>query len=100
MAFHELATNAAKYGALSVEGGLVEVSWSTDRALDPTAVEICWRESGGPPVAPPSRRGFGSRFIERSLAREFDGSVRLSFAPSGVVCVMRLPLSIKLRLAA
>ena len=100
MAFHELATNAAKYGALSVKGGHVEVSWTTDRELDPTAVEIRWRETGGPSVAPPSRRGFGSRFLERSLAREFDGAVSLSFAPGGVVCLMRLPLSIKLRLAA
>ncbi|HEY2661558.1 MAG TPA: HWE histidine kinase domain-containing protein [Caulobacteraceae bacterium] len=100
MAFHELATNAAKYGALSVESGHVEVRWRMDTPSAPMLVEINWAESGGPPVTAPSRRGFGSRFIERGVAREFDGSVELDFAPVGVSCRMRLPLSIKLRMAA
>ena len=100
MAFHELATNAAKYGALSVEGGHVDVRWNADDQRAPRFIEIAWRESGGPSVGVPSRRGFGSRFIERGLAREFDGSVELEFAPEGVRCRMRMPLSIKLRMAA
>ena len=100
MAFHELATNAAKYGALSANGGQVEVDW---RLLDiggRTLVEIAWTEQGGPAVNPPSRRGFGTQFVQRALAREFDGAVSLQFAPTGLTCCMRLPLSAKLRLAA
>ena len=100
MAFHELATNAAKYGALSTANGHVHVTWRTDQDDDRTVVEITWREIGGPPVTAPTRRGFGSRFLERSLAREFDGQVILNFLPDGVSCRMILPLSIKLRLAA
>ncbi|HEX3919265.1 MAG TPA: HWE histidine kinase domain-containing protein [Caulobacteraceae bacterium] len=100
MAFHELATNAAKYGALSAPGGRVEVEWRNDASGDPPALEIVWRESGGPPVSPPAHRGFGGQFLERALAREFDGSVHLRFTSTGLVCGMRLPLSAKLRLAA
>ncbi len=100
MAFHELATNAAKYGALSIEAGQVDVRWRADNLGAPSCVEIVWRESGGPPVVAPARRGFGSRFLERGLAREFDGDVELEFARDGVCCRMRMPLSVKLRMAA
>ncbi|HKP79471.1 MAG TPA: HWE histidine kinase domain-containing protein, partial [Phenylobacterium sp.] len=100
MAFHELATNAGKYGSLSVVRGRVEVEWKADGPGDSMAVEIDWRESGGPSVARPVRRGFGSRLVETSLAREFDGQVELTFAPEGVWCHMRLPLSRKMQLAA
>jgi PAS domain S-box-containing protein len=100
MAFHELATNAAKYGALSAPDGRVEVAWRSAADSDPPALEILWGESGGPPVTPPARRGFGGQFLERALAREFDGSVHLRFTSAGLVCRMRLPLSAKLRVAA
>jgi two-component sensor histidine kinase len=100
MAFHELATNAAKYGALSVAAGHVAVNWSADDPREPSQIEVIWRESGGPAVVAPQRRGFGSRFIERGLSREFDGEVELEFAPEGVCCRMRMPLSPKLRMAA
>jgi two-component sensor histidine kinase len=100
MAFHELATNAAKYGALSVASGQVEVTWSVDRAGHPMVLEIDWQESGGPAVTPPTRRGFGSRFVEKALVREFDGEAQLMFLPKGLRCHMRLPLSPKLQLAA
>jgi two-component sensor histidine kinase len=100
MAFHELATNAAKYGALSVDSGRVEVHWRADLPETPSEIEIVWSERSGPPVVAPSRRGFGSRFVERGLAREFDGVVQLDFAPDGVCCRMRMPLSVKLRMAA
>jgi len=100
MAFHELATNAAKYGALSAAAGKVAVCWSADSVRAPSFLDIEWRERGGPPVTAPTRRGFGSRFIERGLAREFDGEVDLDFAPEGVSCRMRMPLSLKLRMAA
>jgi PAS domain S-box-containing protein len=93
LAFHELATNAAKHGALSAPGGGVEVRWSLKRPRNkaPT-VEILWRERGGPAVRPPERRGFGSRLLERGLAQEFGGAVRLDFAPEGVECRISLPL--------
>ena len=100
MAFHELATNAAKYGSLSVGGGRVFVSWTIDRGEEPNAIVIDWREAGGPTVEPSLRRGFGSRLLEQGLAREFDGDVQLTFAPEGVSCRMKLPLSNKLREAA
>ena len=100
MAFHELATNAGKYGSLSVVAGRVSVAWSVDSLSDPTVVEIDWRETGGPPVSQPSRRGFGSRLVETGLAREFDGRVELTFAPEGLWCHMHLPLSRKMQLAA
>jgi two-component sensor histidine kinase len=83
---HELATNAAKYGALSRAGG--HVSAAVRQAGD--TIEIVWRERGGPAVATPSRRSFGSKLIERSLD-SFGGSARLEFNPDGVVCRIVLP---------
>ncbi|GGC66302.1 hypothetical protein GCM10011504_50330 [Siccirubricoccus deserti] len=96
LALHELATNAAKYGALSAPGGRVEVAWTLERAGKrgaPPLVEIVWRERGGPPVWPPEHRGFGSPLLERGLTRECGGEVRLDFAPEGVECRIRLPLN-------
>lgn len=87
--FHELATNAAKYGALSAPDGCVTVSWSVIDAEIPR-LELVWRESGGPAVQPPARRGFGSRLIERSLGA--DGSSELDFDPDGLVCRISLRL--------
>lgn len=96
LAFHELATNAAKFGALSRPGGRVSVRWAVDRSQDPGAVDLVWREAGGPPASLPTRRGFGSRLIERGAARELGGHVRLDFEPDGVVCAFHLPLSQKI----
>jgi two-component sensor histidine kinase len=93
LAFHELATNAAKHGALSAPGGRVEVGWTLeagDGGGDP-ALAISWEERGGPPVRPPESRGFGSRLIERGLPQEFGAEVSLRFAPAGVECRIRLP---------
>jgi two-component sensor histidine kinase len=87
--FHELATNAVKYGALSSPTGCVEVRWSVDAGL----LTLMWRERGGPPVKPPTRRGFGSRLIERSLRGDMRGEAVLDFAPDGLLCRVRLPLS-------
>jgi len=89
MALHELCTNAAKYGALSVPGGRVEVGWSVDGDL----LTILWRERGGPPVRPPERRGFGFRMIERALAADLDGSARLDFEPEGLICRIEASLA-------
>lgn len=90
LAIHELATNAAKYGALSVPEGRVEVAW--DVRHETQSLVFAWRERGGPPVASPTRRGFGRTLLERSLAYEVDGRVTLEFARDGFVCVAELPL--------
>ncbi|WP_169747450.1 sensor histidine kinase [Belnapia moabensis] len=91
LALHELATNAAKYGALSAPGGRVEVMWRTTSPGD--LLEVHWRERGGPPVRPPARRGFGSRLLERGLALQFGAKAELSFASEGVEYRLRAPLS-------
>ena len=90
MALHELATNAAKYGALSNGSGRVDVDWKI--TADPRAFSFRWAESGGPPVQTPRKRGFGSRLIERGLAQDFDGNIRLEFAPAGVICTIAAPI--------
>jgi two-component sensor histidine kinase len=86
--FHELATNAAKYGALSGPVGKILVHWSVS---DPW-VDFEWRESDGPPVAAPSRRGFGTRLFLRALD-QFGGQVEATFAPTGLVCKFKASLT-------
>ena len=85
---HELATNAAKYGALSAPQGRIEISWRVERGR----LHLTWDERGGPPIDPPVHRGFGSRLIERGLRHELGGSVDLDFARSGLHCAMDVPL--------
>jgi PAS domain S-box-containing protein len=99
MAFHELATNAAKYGALSREGGSVDVNWSVDRNAQPPAICVEWSEARGPLVQPPVRRGFGSRVLEQGIARELGGAVSLDYRPAGLKCRMTIPLSHKIQAA-
>jgi len=89
--FHELATNALKYGALSNTEGRVVLAWTYDAATRDLA--LTWTETGGPPVAAPSRRGFGSRLIERSLRGELKGAATMDWRPEGLVCTMRATLS-------
>jgi two-component sensor histidine kinase len=89
LTLHELATNAAKYGALSVPGGRIDVSWRRAGEL----LIISWAESGGPPVQPPSQRGFGSKLIERSVAHELEGGSRMEFLPAGLRCELKIPLA-------
>ena len=88
MVLHELATNAAKYGALSNPAGHVAVVWTIGQPL----FKLRWTEVGGPPVTAPRRRGFGSRLIEQGLSHEFGGQVDLSFETSGVICTIQAPL--------
>ncbi|MDP4005532.1 PAS domain S-box protein [Methylobacterium sp. NEAU K] len=91
---HELATNAAKYGALSTQTGRVAVTWGV--APGPAGQEtftLAWRESGGPPVTRPTRKGFGSRLIERGLAGAVGGRAVLNYARSGLVCTLTAPLA-------
>jgi PAS domain S-box-containing protein len=92
MAFHELTTNAAKYGSLSVPNGRVEITWAPYEDGGRTWLRITWTEEGGPPVAVPQRRGFGSRLIENGVAAELGGTARLAYDAAGVRCDMIIPL--------
>jgi PAS domain S-box-containing protein len=89
MALHELATNATKYGALSVSGGRVAVRWAAEAGM----LRLSWTESGGPPVAaPPAARGFGSRVIEGTIADQLGGRVLREWPVEGLVCRIAVPL--------
>lgn len=92
MAIHELATNALKHGALSVPEGTLRVTWSHS-GEDQDGIDLRWTESGGPPVQPPTHRGFGSLLLERQLAYELAGSTTLDFAREGLRVKLRLPLA-------
>ncbi|OAE48982.1 PAS domain-containing sensor histidine kinase [Agrobacterium tumefaciens] len=92
LALHELATNAAKYGALSVLGGQVSISWKFERVGD-DRLTIIWEERGGPEVMPPARKGFGSTLVERLLAAELKGQTKFSYEKSGVICVIETEMS-------
>ena len=81
--FHELATNAAKYGALSVPDGRVRLSWQIEDADQGRHIRLSWEERGGPPVAPPKETGFGTQLIRRAFDYELDGTADLSFQPEG-----------------
>jgi two-component sensor histidine kinase len=92
MALNELVTNAAKYGALSCDQGELSLVWQVLEGSDRTTLDLVWRERGGPPVAPPTRRGFGTRFIERCIERDLGGEVDLLFEPPGLFCRLSIPL--------
>jgi PAS domain S-box-containing protein len=91
LALHELATNAAKYGALSRPEGRVALRWEAQSGT----LNLSWRESGGPPVAAPSRRGFGSRLLQDLLFRDLGGQTRLEFPASGVCCSITAALAVE-----
>jgi len=93
MVLTELATNAAKYGALSVPSGTLSVTWTLSSGSDP-ALEMDWIERGGPQVGAPTRRGFGTRLIQRCIERDLDGELDLRFEAQGVRCRIRVPLSL------
>ncbi len=93
MGLHELATNALKHGALSVASGRVGINWDILTG-DVPSLRLSWTERGGPPVLPPTRRGFGIRLLERTLAQDLGGSARISFdTPEGITCQIQAPLS-------
>ncbi|CDI10592.1 PAS domain-containing sensor histidine kinase [Agrobacterium pusense] len=92
LALHELATNAAKYGALSAPGGQVSISWQFEPLAD-NRLRIVWEERGGPEVARPRRRGFGSTLIERLLSAELKGETKFVYEKSGVICVIEAEMS-------
>lgn len=90
---HELATNAVKYGALSMQGGLVEAEWTVGEAQDGMSVlKFDWRETGGPNVAPPAQKGFGTRLIEMGLPGSASGSVVIHYEPAGLHCHLQARL--------
>lgn len=89
LALHELATNAAKYGALSNDGGKIDLRWTADAEL----LTIAWREYDGPTVATPERSGFGTRLLERGVARDLNGAVTIDFHPTGLICTITAPLA-------
>jgi two-component sensor histidine kinase len=87
LALHELATNAAKYGALSTDPGRVELTWRTE----PGKLELIWGESGGPEITPPNRRGYGSRAIVAGIERQLGGFVNFDWQATGLRCTLRVP---------
>ena len=91
LALHELATNAVKYGALSSPEGSVALGWTVSDDAPPE-VRLVWEERGGPPVAPPERRGFGLRLLERMLSQQ-NGDVAMDFRPEGLVCTLTVPVT-------
>ena len=90
MAIHELATNAAKYGALSTNAGSVDIAWDVDSQHN--HLRICWTESGGPTMSAPESSGFGRLLLERALPSDLGGDVQLDFAQDGLKCVIAIPL--------
>ena len=89
---HELATNAAKYGALSTPSGRVRIVWTIGGEPGEEDVQLIWQELGGPPVTPPTRKGFGTRLIERGFAGSVSGKVVTIYPPKGAVCTLTAPL--------
>ncbi len=94
LVLHELATNAAKYGALSVASGRLKVNWEMRRS----SLMLSWIESGGPPVEPPTSKGYGTRVIRASIERQLGGSSMFDWRPDGLRCSLTIPTSEKLRL--
>ena len=90
MALHELGTNSLKHGALSAPEGKVEVSWAVGDRED-GRVRFGWIETGGPPVRPPKRRGFGTKLLERGIARELSGTVALDYSRDGFRFQLEFP---------
>lgn len=94
LTFHELATNAIKYGALSNGVGVVELSWKILGSGDQAELWLQWAERGGPPVTPPERRGFGSRLICTAAGRSMGGHAELEFPTSGVIWTLVVPIAV------
>jgi two-component sensor histidine kinase len=93
MILHELATNAAKYGSLSVPDGRLDIEWTVMEERGPArTLRLRWRERNGPKVEAPSRRGFGSRLIEQTVAQQLNGKVGFRFEPEGLVCKFEIDL--------
>ncbi|MFN3354160.1 MAG: hypothetical protein ACK4Z5_11175, partial [Brevundimonas sp.] len=94
MIFHELATNAAKYGALSRSEGRVFVDWSLHDQAD-RKLRILWQERGGPAAQAPTRRGFGARLIERNVKHDLAGELKVSYQPEGYEAEILIPFALE-----
>jgi two-component sensor histidine kinase len=93
MVFHELTTNAVKYGALSCEEGRVQVHWSVaDNETGDKTLSLVWSEQAGPPASPPARHGFGSRLIKMTVEAEKGGRIVMDYRPEGLHCEIRMPV--------
>src|SRR5262249_14352159 len=92
MVFYELATNAVKYGALSVGAGRVDVTWRTEMAEKGERLRIEWTESGGPPPQAGAGAGFGTGFIRRAVEFELEGAVEMELKKRGLACRLQIPL--------
>jgi two-component system, chemotaxis family, CheB/CheR fusion protein len=92
MAAHELTTNAVKFGAFSIPDGKVDINWTVEQAAGGTELVLKWVEQNGPPVAKPTRRGFGMTLIERVFSNDVEGEAEVDFLPEGVVATLRAPL--------
>jgi two-component sensor histidine kinase len=92
LAIHELATNALKYGALTVASGQVSITWTSEDQEGKPKFVFVWQEMGGPPASKPAAVGFGSRLISRVLQDDFGGSVEVSYGSSGLICRLIAPL--------
>jgi PAS domain S-box-containing protein len=92
MVFHELITNAAKYGSLSEAGGKLAIHWHVDQVPEGRILKLVWQESGGPKVEAPVRRGFGTKMVERSVPAELGGTANVEFREEGLRCELTIPL--------
>ena len=95
MLLHELATNAAKYGALSVPGGMVEVCWhASPWTQEDGSLHLRWTETSGPAISgEPTRRGSGTRIIGTTVRGQLGGTVRFDWKPTGLICEITVPLA-------
>ena len=92
LVLHELATNAVKYGALSTPGGKIKLSWSFgEESSAPQSFRMEWRESGGPPVKPSTRKGFGRFVTDQMVTRALDATVETELAPEGLRWTLQMP---------
>lgn len=95
IALHELATNAVKYGAFSNDAGRIAIDWTVVSDVSGSWLTLRWRERDGPPVAPPTHKGFGSWVIERGLPHELGGKVTLDYLSEGVACTIDIPIAVE-----
>jgi PAS domain S-box-containing protein len=95
MAFHEMAANACKFGALSTDEGQLAVGWAVDKTVSPALIRLEWNETGGPRVEPPRQDGFAKRLVEQGLERELGAHVSQDYDPGGLKCTIVLPASEK-----
>jgi PAS domain S-box-containing protein len=93
LAFHELATNACKYGALSLEEGKISLAWTLSKKGKDVFVNMEWQEAGGPSVSPPLSEGFGKMVIRQSVAREPGGQVTFDYRPEGLRCLFEFQIA-------